>query len=136
MWDDLIAALDHTGIPFAHYAWARDAEATAGEHGVYGEDNERSLYANNAHAEKVLEGTIDVFSRDGTGAAKRNVESALTLYNIPYRLNSIQYEEDTGFLHYEWVFQVLEPQAVIAPLEDPDRVQFEDEGEDLLYCYG
>jgi len=136
MWDDLVAALTYTGLPFAHFGWSKAADMSACDHGVYAEDNEKALYANNAHAERVLEGTIDFYSREGTGAAKRNIEAALTLYKIPYRLNSIQYEEDTGFVHYEWVFEVLDRENVSAPMVDPDYEQFEDVTEELLYTHG
>lgn len=136
MWDNLLSALEYTGFPFAHYAWADNAPERARDHGVYAEDGERALFANNRRAERVLEGTIDLFTRDDTGAAKRNVEEALDKYDVKFRLESIQYEQDSGFIHYEWVFNVLEAEASWLPLCDPSNVQFEDAAAELLYSRG
>ena len=138
MWDDLIAALDSTGFPFAHYAWTESAPERQRDHGVYAEDNEKALYANNKRAEHVLQGSIDLYTKDDSGAPKRNVEEALDAYNIPFRLDYIEYERDTGFIHYEWIFEILDrdPATTITPLRDPSYVQFEDEAEELLYGRG
>lgn len=138
MWDDLIAALTYTGFPFAHYAWSENAAERQHDHGVYAEDNEKALCANNSHAERVLQGTIDLFTRDDSGAPKRNVEAALDRYNIMYRFELVQYERDTGFIHYEWIFEILDrdPATTTASLLDPAFVQFEDKAEELLYSKG
>lgn len=107
MWDNLLAALNSTGLPFAHFAWAKDAPETRQDHGVYAEDDELALYANNQHAERVLQGTVDYYTRDDSGTPKTTIEAALDLYAVPYRMESIQFEDDTGYIHYEWVFEVV-----------------------------
>lgn len=111
MWEDLISALKETNLPFAHFAWTLTPAAAAGtnlhDYGVYAEDDELALYGNNKRAETVIEGTIDYFTRDDSGTPKRIIEAALDKYNVPFRMESIQYENDTGFIHYEWVFQVV-----------------------------
>lgn len=105
-WSNLITALDSTKLPFAHFAWVKNAPELRSDHGVYAEDDELTLYANNARAERVMQGTIDYYTRDDSGAPKGTVEAALDAYKVPYHLNSIQFEEDTGFIHYEWIFEV------------------------------
>lgn len=99
-------ALTATGLPFAHFAWAKGAPELLGDHGVYAEDGANDLYSGDIHAEHVIEGTVDYYTRDGSGAPQAAIESALNNGLIAWYLNSIQFEEETGYVHYEWVFQV------------------------------
>ena len=99
-------ALDSTGLPFAHYAWASNAKERKTDHGVYAEDGANDLYADDIHAEKAVQGTIDYFTRDDSGTPQTTIENALNNGQIAWYLNSLQFEEDTGFIHYEWVFEV------------------------------
>ena len=54
----------------------------------------------------MLQGTVDYFTRDDSGTPKTTVETALDGAGIAWYLNSVQLEEDTGYIHYEWVFEV------------------------------
>lgn len=103
--DELKTALLSTGYKFAHYGWSK---APAGDYGVYAEDGANDLIAENVHVEKVLQGTVDYFTRDDSGEPKQTIETALDSVPVAYYLNSIQFESDTGFIHYEWVFEVRE----------------------------
>ena len=105
MLTNLKNALDSTGYKFAHFGWT--SEGISNDHGVYAEDSEISLFAGNKHAETAIQGTVDYFTRDDSGTPKTKIETALDSINIAWYLNSIQYEEDTGFIHYEWVFTDL-----------------------------
>lgn len=98
-------ALDSTGLPFAHYGWAKNARELAHDYGVWAEDSEDALFADNKHAERMIEGTIDYFTRDPSGAPMATIEAALNTVPIAWYLNSIQFEDDTGYIHYEWVWQ-------------------------------
>ena len=100
-------ALDSTNLPFAHFGWAKNAAELRADHGVYAEDDELALFANNGHGERVEQGTIDYYTRDDSGTPKTTIEDALDSYGVPYYLSSIQFEDDTGFVHYEWVYEVL-----------------------------
>lgn len=102
--NDIKTALTATGYKFAHYAWSR---APDGDYGVYAEDGANDLNADGEHAEKALQGTVDYFTRDDTGTPKATIEAALEGLNVPWYLNTIQYEDDTGYIHYEWVFEVV-----------------------------
>lgn len=102
--DDIKTALNATGYAFAHYAWSR---APAGDYGVYSEDGENVLFADDGHKETALQGTVDYFTRDDTQTPRETIEAALDALNVPWYLNGVQYEEDTGYIHYEWVFEVM-----------------------------
>lgn len=106
-YSEVINALKATGIPFQEAAW-RNADKLADDYGVYALDNDSSLLADDKHAERLFEGTVDYFARKTSGrinAAK--IEKALDSVDVPWYLNSTQYENDTGYTHYEWVFQCL-----------------------------
>lgn len=102
MLSDLVTALDATKLPFAHFGWSK---APAGDYGVYAEDGANDLNADDIHAEKVMQGTVDYFTRDDSGAPQTTIEAALEGVCAWY-LNSVQFEEDTGYIHYEWVFEI------------------------------
>ena len=74
---------------------------------VWQEDGANDLEANNIHAEKSVTGTTDLFTKQEFDPWKEQFEAALDAAGIAWYLNSIQYEEDTGFLHYEWIWEVL-----------------------------
>ena len=100
---ELETALTATGLKFAHFGWSK---APKDDYGVFAEDGANDLVAGNVHAERVIEGTVDYFTRDATLAAKALIESALNSCEA-WRLESIQFEKDTGYIHLEWVFQVM-----------------------------
>ena len=102
--DELKMALTATGLQFAHFGWSR---APAGDYGVYAEDGANDLNAGNVHSERVTEGTVDYFTRDDTLACKAAIETALTGCGAAWYLNSVQLESDTGYIHLEWVFQIM-----------------------------
>ena len=102
--NDLISALNATGLAFAHFGWSRAPE---GDYGVYAEDGANDLIAGNVHSENVIEGTVDFFTRDATLACKATIEAALNGCGAAWYLNSIQFEDDSGYIHLEWVFQVM-----------------------------
>lgn len=104
MLDQLEMALTSTGLPFAHFGWSKAPE---GDYGVFSEDGSNDLSAGNSHAETATEGTVDYFTRDDSGAPQRAIEGALeSVWSLAWYLNSVQFEENTGYIHYEWVFQL------------------------------
>ena len=107
-YEDLIAALKSTGIPFAEGGW-QDANKLKEDYGVYAIDGRRDLLADNAHEPKVLEGTIDLFALHSKGMDKVSmIEWALDSVGAAWRLNAGPiYESGTGYTHWEWVFNVL-----------------------------
>lgn len=82
-------------------------EATHPEYIVYAEDSTgNALYSNNIFEDRTIEGTIDLFTKDADSYTTfYAVEAALRKEKVPFRLNTIQFEHDTGYKHYEWVWQ-------------------------------
>lgn len=95
----LQTALSDTGLAFAHFGWNH---APSGDFGVYAEDGEETLFSDSKHSEAQLTGYVDYFTRTDGGTAKDKVEEGLADSGLLWWLNSIQYEQDTGFIHYEW----------------------------------
>lgn len=73
---------------------------------VWQEDGAGGLEADDRHAEKSVTGTTDLFTKQEFDPWKEQFEAALDAAGIAWYLNSTQYEEDTGFTHYEWVWEV------------------------------
>lgn len=96
----LKSALDSTLYPFAHYAWSH---APSGDYGVYGEDMAEELSSDNVSAETMTEVTVDLFTRNDDGSPRNSVENAIRTAGGRSHLDSIQYEDDTGYIHYSWL---------------------------------
>ena len=73
---------------------------------VWQEDGENTLLAGNRHAETAVTGTVDLFSKTEFDPWCDALRGALDAAGIAWYLNSVQFEEDTGFWHWEWVFEV------------------------------
>ena len=101
--NDLATALAGTGYQFAHFAWSKAPE---GDYGTYAEYSGSDLEADDVHIEKGTEGYIEYYTRDDSGTPRTTIEAALNGLNIPWNLNTVQYENDTGYIHYEWWFGI------------------------------
>lgn len=76
---------------------------------IWQEDGEGdSLHTNNHKAEQVITGTIDYFTRTEFDENFENIQKVLNeLENCGWMLNSVQYEDETNLIHYEWAFQII-----------------------------
>ena len=75
---------------------------------VWAEDGEGAeLAADNQKVGQVLAGTIDLFTKTEQDPAIGEIQTALKHAEISYSLNSVQYEEETGYIHYEWRWEVV-----------------------------
>lgn len=107
-YQDLIRALNETGIPFREGGW-KGADKLHSDYGVYALDDAEDLMADGRHAERFVIGTIDLFCRSGDGSVQAaKIEAAMESIGCPWRYESRQYEQDTGYTHHEWVFYVLQ----------------------------
>lgn len=97
-------ALNNTGFRFAHFAWSH---APAGDYGVYAEDEAEDFLADGHHTEKAIQCAVDLFTRTEGNVPKDAIENALEALNAPWYLNTVQYEDDTGYIHYEWIVTVM-----------------------------
>lgn len=74
---------------------------------VWAEDSEyASLEADNYKPGQTIEGTIDLFTKDEDDPFFLEIPTALNAANVGWSLNSVQYEDETQFIHYEWLFRV------------------------------
>lgn len=102
MLDALLNILNgFTNIPFVELAWSH---APDDKYGVISLDTQTALNTDaDPVSEKMLTGFVDVFvkkPKDLTTVS--DVESAMKRLGIWFALNSVQFEDDTGYVHYEW----------------------------------
>lgn len=75
---------------------------------VWQEDGANDLIVGGIHAEKAVIGTTDLFTKKEFDPWKEELEAAFDASPyIFWKLNSVQYEEETGFYHYEWVWEAI-----------------------------
>lgn len=76
-----------------------------GSYIVWAEDTQSdSVWADGVMVNQAIQGTIDYFTKSENDANVQKIQDALE--GISFRLNSIQHETETGYIHYEWVFTV------------------------------
>lgn len=73
---------------------------------VWQEEGSNDLIADGIHAEQAVTGSTDLFSRKEFDPWKEQFEEELDRAGIAWGLNSVQYEPETGYWHWEWVWEV------------------------------
>ncbi len=74
---------------------------------VWAEDSESSsLNTDNKKEIQAIQGTIDYFTKKDNDTVVNEIQEALKAEKVSFYLNSVQYEEETGYIHYEWVWEV------------------------------
>ena len=105
MLDALLNILNgFTDIPFVELAWSHSPDS---KYGVINLDTQVALNADeDPVSEKMLTGFVDVFVRKPNDlSTASDVESAMKRLGIWFALNSVQFEDDTGYVHYEWIWK-------------------------------
>lgn len=76
---------------------------------VWQEDGEtNSLMVNNRKAEQQITGTIDLYTQIELDPWIDQIQEALDASEImAWSLESVQYEDDTRLMHYEWSWTVV-----------------------------
>ena len=74
---------------------------------VWQEDGANDLISDNRHTGRAVTGTTDLFTKTEFDPWKEEFENSLNNMGIAWAVNSIQFEEDTGFWHYEWRWEVM-----------------------------
>lgn len=75
---------------------------------VWQEDGANDILADDIHVGKAVTGTTDLFTKQEFDSWRDEIEAAFDASPyIFWKLNSVQYEEDTGFYHYEWRWEVI-----------------------------
>lgn len=98
---DAIASLEDHGYEFAHFAWSHAPE---GDYGTWGEDTGNEFKVGNVVAEQVMNGFLDFFTRDDSGMPQYDIQNAMTEAGVVWHLDAVQYENDTGYIHYTWEY--------------------------------
>lgn len=80
--------------PNKYIVWAEDTEADAG-------------YGDNKKTTQIIQGTIDYFTKEECDSNVKSIQEKLNSIDVTWRLNSIQHEEKTKYIHYEWVFELI-----------------------------
>lgn len=98
--DALLTVTDNVG----HY----EALEADDRYIVWAEDTEaESVHADNGKAIQSIQGTVDYFTKKDGDERVEEIQAALgAVEGVVYRLNSVQHEEETGFIHYEWIWEV------------------------------
>lgn len=73
---------------------------------VWAEDSTNDLIADDGHIERAVIGTTDLYTKIEDDPWANDLEAAFKAAGIPYYRNSVQYEEETGYIHTEWVWEV------------------------------
>jgi hypothetical protein len=74
---------------------------------VWAEDGQGDTsHADDKMQDQVIQGTIDYFTKEEYDPNFDLIQRAMNDAEISWELNSIQHEEDTGYIHYEWVWEV------------------------------
>lgn len=101
MISDAITALQTQGYAFAHFAWSHAPE---GDYGTWAEDTGTEFTVGNVTVEQVLNGFVDYFTRDDSAAPRQAIQQAMTDAGVVWHLDAVQYENDTGYIHYSWSY--------------------------------
>lgn len=97
--DTLLKVSDNVG----HY----EAKEKNDKYIVWAEDSEgSSVEGDNRKVNQSIQGTIDYFTRTEFDPIVDDIQEALIDAEISFQLNSVQYEEETKYIHYEWVWEV------------------------------
>ena len=74
---------------------------------VWSEDTQAdAVHADGKMQEQAIQGTIDLYTRTEYDPKFSQIQTALNNAGISFYLDSIQYEEDTKYIHYQWIFSI------------------------------
>ena len=74
---------------------------------VWQEDGSNDLAGDNGHGERAVTGTTALYTKQELDPWADALGESFDAHGIAWALNSVQYEADTGFYHYEWVWEAL-----------------------------
>lgn len=99
--DRIKAALLTVGVPVDHYEAAQRPD----KYIVWAEDGANALHADGRLAELAWTGTVDYFTKTEDDPNVELIWQALESV-CACALNSVQYEDGTNYIHYEFTFEV------------------------------
>lgn len=97
---DILNELD---IDVSHY----ESLNKESEYIVWAESGEsNSLSADDRKVEQSIVGTIDLYTQTEYNKIVDELQDKLNENKISFVLNSVQYEDETKLIHYEWEFEI------------------------------
>lgn len=102
MFSELLGALQASGIPFAAYKWDRAPQAPYGI--VQLEGGADTVPGDDRILLQAVRGSVDLFAPTYSAEWPEAVQAAMAGV-VAWQLNSVQYEDDTRLIHYEWLFE-------------------------------
>lgn len=118
-WQDTIIAA-HTAVTNAVSRYER---LKSDRYFVWMEEGATDLLSDGRHAERAVRGTTDLYTKQDDDPWAAALEQSFDAYGVAWYLNSVQYEEETGFVHTEWVWEVpafRDPEPEPDPEPDPE----------------
>lgn len=92
-------------LPDATYHYFRKVKKT--KYIIWAEDAESDSFgSDNTKQEQQITGTIDLFTKTEYDSTADSIQDGLNALGIGWALNTVQYEEETNLIHYEWSFWV------------------------------
>lgn len=74
---------------------------------VWTEEGEgTSEYSNNRHANQVIQGSVDLYTTEEFDVLVDAIQDAMDADYIAFTLMAVQYETETGFIHYTWKWEI------------------------------
>ena len=94
-----------TITPNVHHYFAAKQK---GNYFVWAEDGQSdALHGNDRTLDQVVQGTIDYFTRDEYDPVLKEVQEKLNDLGVAWRWSSVQHEQETGYIHYEWIWEMI-----------------------------
>lgn len=69
---------------------------------VWQEDGENAFDADNRKSEQGVTGTLDYFTKTEFDPAIDEIQAIFRILGVAWGLRSVQFEEATNLIHYEW----------------------------------
>lgn len=96
----------HDAMPVTMHHYG--AHRAAAPYGVWAEDQDVSPGADNRRSTVILSGSTDYYTKQDFDP---NVDAIQDVFDaagwISAQINSVQYEDETGLLHYEWAWEAV-----------------------------
>jgi len=102
MLEKLLEVLNGTGYPFKAYRWDHRPEAPYGTAQLEGGAD--SVAADDMIIHQGIRASVDLYAPNALSSYPTTVQNAINGV-FAWRLNSVQYEDDTRLVHYEWIVE-------------------------------
>lgn len=75
---------------------------------VWSEQGEEdSFHADNRKQEQLITGVVDFFTLTEFDPIVDDIQDILQMERVAWILDSVQYEEETNLIHYQWLWRMI-----------------------------